>query len=475
MALDVKYLRGTQAQYDAYVAADKLVDTTYYLIYPNTVGTGTPVLYIGKVLLSESAEIVAVLAKANENAASISTMVDDIASIEEEIANLKENAGHKFYEVTELPEFIEGHNYKEGDVAIVTVTTDNVDYRTAYHCIIAENGNFAWAAMAGNYNASNVYYDKNIQVTKSVGNVTTSNNAPVDLQFKGKNMEQIWQYLYATEDTSLTVVQPSVSMSASGNVNVEVGNTFSNPTVKITFSDGNYEYGSKDSAGTKYTKDQGAGVLWSAATISAPDGSELASKTEASNSVLSTTYTIEDKTVNEGTVTYKFTGKASCPASVRKPITNLDNFVTSGGIATSNYADGVGATAAIVDKALSAQISVVGWRSCFYGYKAEGSLLDPTSLTSAQIRALSSPANALSSKTNWSTTKMQQMFFAAPKGKYNSVSVSNAVNGAPQSIKKITDVMVEGYNGYTATAYDVWYVNNDNADSGTSKYNVTIA
>jgi hypothetical protein len=34
--------------------------------------------------------------------------------------------------------------------------------------------------------------------------------------------------------------------------------------------------------------------------------------------------------------------------------------------------------------------------------------------------------------------------------------------------------MVEGANGYTAIAYDVWYVNNAAADGGSNKYAITV-
>lgn len=473
MALDVKYLRGTKAQYAAYLEADKLVDTTYYLIYPETIGTGTPTLYIGKVLLSESAEIAKVLARVEAIEGKIPTIEEDIAALEDDIAFLKENAGHKFYEVTALPEFTGDHNYKEGDVAIVTVAKDGIEYKTAYHCIKDSESNLAWAAMAGNYNASNVYYDKDIQVTKTVGNVVTSNNAPVDLKFAGKNMEQIWQYLYATEDLDLAVTQPNATMSVTGAVSKEVGNTFADPVITINFSDGNYEYGSKDANGTTYSKAQGAGVLWDNAEIKQGETS-LKVKTDASNSAFSVTYDIEDNVVAEGTKTWSFSGTASCPASTRFPVTNLGNFVNASGAATTNIADAKKNTAAITGRALSGSYQVTGWRACFFGYKAGGSTLDVSKLTSAQIRSLSSPLTALSNQTAWSTSKMQQMFFAAPKGKYNSVTISNATNGAPQTVTKITDVMVEGYNRYAAAAYDVWYVNNDNADSGAGSYKVVI-
>ena len=61
-----------------------------------------------------------------------------------------------------------------------------------------------------------------------------------------------------------------------------------------------------------------------------------------------------------------------------------------------------------------------------------------------------------------------------PKGLKTSISVADATNGAPQTVTKITDVMVEGANGYTAVAYDVWYVNNAAAASGSAKFNITV-
>jgi hypothetical protein len=99
MALDVKYLRGTQAQYEAYIAADKLVNTYYYLIYPETVGVGSPALYLGTVRLDNIPVDLSGIEK------DIEDLGLRINPIEEDIAFLKENAGHKFYEVAALPEF----------------------------------------------------------------------------------------------------------------------------------------------------------------------------------------------------------------------------------------------------------------------------------------------------------------------------------------------------------------------------------
>lgn len=99
-------------------------------------------------------------------------------------------------------------------------------------------------------------------------------------------------------------------------------------------------------------------------------------------------------------------------------------------------------------------------------------MVDVTNITSANVRGLTSTNGSI--PATLTTDKMQQMFFAAPKGKIKSVSVSNATNGAPQTVTKVTDIMVEGANGFTAAAYDVFYVSNAGAESGSVKYNITV-
>lgn len=491
MALDVKYLRGTRAQYEAYEAASKLVDYYYYLI-TNT--DGSIDLYIGKVKLSNNADLVAAVASLGKRIDDVIDLIealdDRVEALETDVAYLKENAGHKFYEVTALPAFAEGHTYKEGDVCIVTITKDGVDYKTAYHCIKDAEGAFAWAAMAGNYNAANVYYDKNIQVTKTVGNVETSNNKPVDLQFKGKNMEQIWQYLYATEDKDVSMTAPGATMSVSSNVSKEVGDTFNDPQVKITFTGGSYEYGSKDANGTTYTAAQGAGVVWNTATISLDAATDvsLATMSAANNNAELSVYydisantaatTASSNTVADGKVEYKFIGTAACPASVRGAVTNLGNFVDS-----NKNTDGVTFATAkktaarnLTSSNLSKTFTVTGYRNWFYGYKTiDTKLADPTKITSAQVRALTASNGSI--PASLTTTGMQQMFFLIPHaaGK-TSVSVKNSKTEAPQTVTKHSStIAVEGKNGYATAEYDLFYVNNGNPESGTTTFSISVS
>jgi hypothetical protein len=69
---------------------------------------------------------------------------------------------------------------------------------------------------------------------------------------------------------------------------------------------------------------------------------------------------------------------------------------------------------------------------------------------------------------------MQQMFFAAPAGKGYKPKVEDSKNGAPQTVLGPITVKVKGANNY-ATAeepdgvdYDVWYVSNTSAASGSA-------
>ena len=70
---------------------------------------------------------------------------------------------------------------------------------------------------------------------------------------------------------------------------------------------------------------------------------------------------------------------------------------------------------------------------------------------------------------------MKQMFFAAPKGKGYKPKVADSKTGAPQTVLGPIEVNVEGANNYTAITYEVWYVNNAQAASGSATLNITRA
>ena len=251
MALDVKYLRGTRAQYEAYEAASKLVDYYYYLI-TNT--DGSIDLYIGKVKLSNNADLVAAVASIGQRIDdvidSIDSLDDRVGSLETDVAYLKENAGHKFYEVTELPVFAEGHTYKEGDVCIVTVTSNGVAYKTAYHCIKNAENTFAWAAMAGNYNAANVYLDSAITLAGDYS--TIGNKKKGDVFAAGTSVQSMFSDILSKR-IQPSKTNPTAGISVSGSDgDYEVGTSYTKPTATLKVKSGSYT-NEGTATGVKYT------------------------------------------------------------------------------------------------------------------------------------------------------------------------------------------------------------------------------
>ena len=281
-----------------------------------------------------------------------------------------------------------------GDIAVVKTLIEGDKYSyTSY----VWNGT-AWAAMDGNYNASNVYFDKDIQVTRSVGNVTTSNNAPVDLKFKGKNMEEIWQYLYATEDTYIEITGASASIALSKTSDtLEVGESYTLPTASVSTSSGKYhEYGGKKSDGTKISKDTNINDITFDLTLSylAPGETtavELDSKTGVT-SIGSTSIPEDDQpsvlVVTDSNITHTFKGTYKHTGSAYKPVTNLGNYVTAiksnSATSTSDYDDGAAGIAARTTAANMGNKTYI-----VYGYRWMYAGGTTSALSSSVIRRLS--------------------------------------------------------------------------------------
>ena len=68
---------------------------------------------------------------------------------------------------------------------------------------------------------------------------------------------------------------------------------------------------------------------------------------------------------------------------------------------------------------------------------------------------------------------MQQMYFAAPKGKGYKPVVKDHSTTAPQTVLGPIEVEVEGANNYDAITYEVWYVANAAAASGSATLDIT--
>ena len=315
---------------------------------------------------------------------------------------------------------------KDGDTAIIkrVISGDKFSY-TAY----VYDG--AWKAMDGNYNAENVYFADNLTYTAPIGVLTVPSSGSGTIASSGKNVKDVLASILAKEKNPVTT-QPSASMSSSNIGAYEVGTNMA-IQYSISTDPGSYTYG--PDTGVTFS---GHKATFNNETVTGASGTFTSVQvTDSTNLSISGSVDYSDGAI---------------------PVTNLGNNYTSGQIEHGT-------------KTLS-KGTLTGYRNWFYGYKAGGATIDVSALDSAKIRALT-PQNG-SFPGTLSTDKMQQMFFAIPKGRKTEVSVANNVNGAPCTVTKVTDVMVEGANHFDAIAYDVWYVNNAAADGGANTYKITV-
>lgn len=285
-----------------------------------------------------------------------------------------------------------------------------------------------WAAMDGNYDAENVYFQKDLTITAPIGVQTIPSSGSKTLATTGKNLKQVLDMIVASEKNPSTT-QPSVTLNSSNIGAKEVG---TNIAIAYSFATnpGSYTYG------------PATGV-----TFSGYEATFNGEKLTGASGTFTSMQVVDDTNLS-------ISGKcASSEGAV--PLTNLGNPYETGKIAAKNYTPSKG--------------TLTGYRGWFYGYyNGTTAIADPAAITSAQLRAFGTKTNF---PTTMNTSQMQQMFFAAPKGRVSSVSISNAVNGAPLTVTK-GSASVEGANGYTAAEYDLFYVANAVAEGGDSKWNI---
>lgn len=326
-----------------------------------------------------------------------------------------------------------------GDIVIVKdpIVEGNFQY-TAY----VYNGT-AWAAMDGNYNAKNVYFDQDFTFTEAIGTVSIPSSGSTTVEAEGKNLYEFFASIFA-EEAYPTTPTTSASITSSNIGAKEVG---TNIAVAYSFSTsaGDYAYGPAN------------GVEWSDHTA---------------------TFNGETKTGSSGTFTsLQVTDDTSLTivGSVEQsegaiPFTNLGNEYPDAQIPAKSWTNLKKGT-------------LTGYRAWFCGYKnGDNALADPTAITGAEIRTLGNSANG-SWKSSMNISQMKQMYFAAPAGKGYKPAVKDAATTAPQTVLGPITVYVPGANDYVAAseaanggmAYDVWYVANADAAAGSATVNITKA
>lgn len=282
---------------------------------------------------------------------------------------------------------------KLDDVAVVKRLINGDKYQ---HTAYVYNGT-DWAAMDGNYNAENVYFDENIMITTAVGNISLSNGS-AEIPAAGKNLKQVFESIWTKEDYNPSVTNPSISLSLDKtSAEGEVGTTFTAPTATASISGfGKFEFGSKDEAGTFYAASANSDVVFSSLKVgAAATAAAITDENSASISDIAATSTTKSVSIGgtagtftDGAQTQKFSVSAAHGGSARKGVSNLGNFVNAAGTAqAADYASagkGIAANAGTMALNGTKSFTATGYRAWFMG------MLDtvPTSeeLTSAYIR-----------------------------------------------------------------------------------------
>lgn len=123
----------------------------------------------------------------------------------------------------------------EGDMAIVKSTIGEAITYTTY-----VYNDSKWQAMNGNYNANNVYFDKDLFTTKEIGYITLQNGS-AHIPSTGKNLTDTWEQIFVKEENP-TVTEPAVSFTQVTTGSYEVGTSLT-PSYDAKMSAGSYQYG----------------------------------------------------------------------------------------------------------------------------------------------------------------------------------------------------------------------------------------
>ena len=339
-----------------------------------------------------------------------------------------------------------------GDTGIVKtlISGDKFSY-TGY--VYSEAG---WAAMDGNYNAENVYFDDDILVTTKIGTIQTLTNGQATLSAKGKNLMTVLSSLMAErKNPSATLPSGSVELTNNSNKNylVEIGSSVT-PSWKTTFNAGSYTYG------------PATGSTATAATVTlstnANNKAEISAGAMNNKTGSLTAFTVADDTKHYVKVTYGWTTGTSTP---------VDNFGDEYTDTSKNLP-----IQAASGKSKTSTYYIQGYRKAFHGSKTS-----PVELTSANIRQLTGNAASDSTLTVTVAEGAKQVIIAVPANRKVTKVADKAAFGTDIFEKFGSEtVSVGGADatansvGNYATNYTV-YTYNPSTALGANTYTVTLA
>lgn len=319
-------------------------------------------------------------------------------------------------------------NPAQGDMAIVErAVATNANSYTAY----VYDGK-KWCAMDGNYSAENVYFDSDLTYTAPIGVMAVPSSGAGTISAAGKNVKEVLASILAKE-ANPTTTEPAASVT----VTIPGGSTFEIGTHK------NVAYTASLSAGS-YTYGPATGVVAGTVTASFDGQTKTGATGTFDNVVANGTKRLSVSiTHNEGAV----------------PKTNLGNPYADGKIAAGT-------------KEATASQTLVGVRHMFYG-----PMTTDAELNSENIRKLThSQAKTGTIGTFGAGAGAVKVVVAVPTSmNVTKVLMPSAMNADATAnfVKQAGSVQVEGAEGFTAAAYNVWVYKPASIDS-TETYSVTI-
>lgn len=321
-------------------------------------------------------------------------------------------------------------NPAQGDMAIVErAVATNANSHTAY----AYDGE-KWCAMDGNYNAENVYFDSDLIYTAPIGVKTVPASGSGTISAAGKNVKEVLASILA-EKKYPGKTNPAVSFNTQDGFGTHEIGTKKNLSYTASLSAGSYTYG----PATGITAQS-----WSVSCTGVADAKTSATGVFENVVAEATPKTITaTATYNEGAV----------------PKTNLGGDYPDGKIAAGS--------------ASKTSKEFVGVRYMFWG-----PMTTDEALNSAAIRGLAhNKAAGTGDLAKFGAgAGAKKVIVAVPSGrKITKVIMPSALNADVTAlfVKQSTTVPVEGANGYTAAAYDVYVYQPASIDAGET-YIVTI-
>lgn len=379
----------------------------------------------------------------------------------------------------------DGKEVVAGDIAIVKDLIAGEGEDAKYqHTAYVYNGT-AWAAMDGNYNAEDIYFNNDLVFTYAFGRYAPDSSGRVTVPAEGINLKALLEDAYSLETkTGLKTGDPAASLTGSTQY-YEIGST-GNQDVTVSLSaDGEYKYGY---------------------SIDPAEGTEGATAANVKNN--KTTGVVVDTSV-EAPYKVVFNGEEVSPKATKgatftlAPAAQLAKaemsatgtvYHTQGGVPVSNLGKMYpGQRIAAGSKSTSAGVRARWYVPMFQGFTyAADAIADPANITEIQIKALNAPSgstfgankkvvdanafgSALASKPTKPTTATaakawRQYFVVVPKDYGWTMSGAKDGNNIDCTVRQAADVTMTFGSGDNTVdvVYSVFYIHNA-ADYGTLK------